>query len=140
MTTSITRLPQQANSKHTTSTDKPFKLRDSDNHYYIRYEGPPDPLTGKRKQVMKSCKGMSYKEAQQFLSEQKRKIALGEFVTTKNQTVEEYLEFWLLTDQRHCCRNHMGQLCDADAQLCHSILWQQTPIKIHAAAHSTAVH
>lgn len=76
----------------TTSSDKPFKRG---KYYYIRYEGSPDPITGERKQVMKSCRGMTYKEALQSLAEEKRKVALGEFTTSQRQTVGEFLETWL---------------------------------------------
>lgn len=80
-----------------TSTDKPFKrimnmpdgtTKESD-AWYIRFEGPEiiDCKTGRpqRKQIMRSCGKMSYKEACTDLSKAKLEVAHGEAAVGSNK-------------------------------------------------------
>jgi integrase len=101
-------MARQKKSDKQTSTDKPFKrmikmpdgtTRESD-AWYIRYEGPEvvDPKTGRlqRKQIMRSCGKMSYKEACAELAKAKLDVANGESAVGSNKMtvaglIAEYL-------------------------------------------------
>lgn len=63
--------------------------------YYIRFDAPRG-LDGKRRQVGKSCTGMTKKEAKQHLHEIEAKIVRGEYQQPSSHTISTYLEEWLV--------------------------------------------
>ncbi len=66
-----------------------------DKYWYIVYDGPPDPVTGKRKQHNVSCRGLTQREAAAKLREIESAIARGEYHHDADRTLAEYLEEWL---------------------------------------------
>jgi len=69
-----------------------FKKKDT---WYIRYDLPPG-LDGQRRQIAKSCTGMTKKEAKHLLNEIEATIVRGEYQQPSSHTVATYLEEWLV--------------------------------------------
>ncbi|MFZ5597848.1 MAG: tyrosine-type recombinase/integrase [Bacillota bacterium] len=68
--------------------------------YYIVYDLPRDPATGKRRQ--KKVSGfLTKKEAEMELAKAISRLADGEYIEPTNQTVAEYLTHWLETYGKH---------------------------------------
>lgn len=62
--------------------------------YYIRFDAPRG-IDGKRKQVCKSCTGMTRRQAEQLLREIESQIVRGEYHQPSEQTIAAYLIEWL---------------------------------------------
>lgn len=62
--------------------------------WYIRFDAPRG-FDGKRKQIAKSCKGMTKRQAEQHLREIESAIVRGEYQQPVGQTMAEFLAEWL---------------------------------------------
>jgi len=64
--------------------------------YWIRYSGPRDPLTGKRRRICETIKVATEQEARNEITKRQAAILTGEFVQPTPLTLGAYLEEWFV--------------------------------------------